>query len=144
MCRYLRPYLLDGRKFDLRLYALVTSWCPLVVYLHSGGIARFATRPYSLDPSTLGDGSIHLTNFTLNPTAQRLMLPELKARLTAEIGVEVHTPHAHLARAHTRRTTLPHTNPLHSGRSLSLSPSLTLPAFAVNGAALGRAVAPHR
>ena len=64
-------------------YALVTSWHPLVVYLHSGGLARFATRPYTLDPSSAADRSVHLTNATCNPTARRKMLPELRARLAA-------------------------------------------------------------
>ena len=89
MCAYLPPLLIGGRKFDLRLYVLVTSWCPLVVYLYSGGIARFATDPYTLEPSSLGKGSTHLTNYSVNKTAGRMMLDELKQRLVAELGCEV-------------------------------------------------------
>eukprot|EP00941_MAST-03F_sp_MAST-3F-sp1_P000208 g208.t1 len=73
--RYLDdPFLLDGLKFDLRLYVAVTSVDPLSIYLFDDGLARFCTEKY--DPSVPfhntsengGDKSVlaHLTNSSLN------------------------------------------------------------------------------
>ncbi|KAK8846409.1 hypothetical protein M9Y10_020427 [Tritrichomonas musculus] len=58
-----RPLLLFGKKFDLRLYVLVTSLRPLKIYLNTQGLARFCPRSYTIE--NLNSGS-HLTNFTLN------------------------------------------------------------------------------
>ena len=54
------PLLISGRKFDLRVYALVTSYSPLCVWIYRTGFARFTNRIYSL--SDLSDHAAHLTN----------------------------------------------------------------------------------
>ena len=66
------PYLLDGLKFDLRVYVLVTSADPLRIYIHKEGLVRFATENYEKIELT-NDGKlnmqnvfVHLTNYALN------------------------------------------------------------------------------
>ena len=62
-----RPLLLQERKFDLRIYVLVTSFEPLRAYTYDQGLCRFATQPYA-PPSAddVGSRSAHLTNYSIN------------------------------------------------------------------------------
>ena len=85
MQRYIHnPMLIDGRKFDLRLYVLVTSMEPLRVYLFEEGLVRLSTKKYSL--RNLRSRFTHLTNYSINKRSgsfkvrdsreiQRLSLP---------------------------------------------------------------------
>eukprot|EP00947_MAST-08B_sp_MAST-8B-sp1_P001226 g1226.t1 len=62
--RYIqRPYLVGGRKFDMRLYLLVTSFSPLVCWLHRDGFCRFSSGRYT--EKELGNLSMHLTNVAI-------------------------------------------------------------------------------
>jgi len=46
--RYLaKPYLIDGLKFDLRIYVLIYGVDPLRVFLFKQGLVRFATDEYT-------------------------------------------------------------------------------------------------
>ena len=58
-----RPHLINGTKYDLRLYVLVTSWQPLRGYLHEQGLVRFAIALYEEDSRDLAQ---HLTNSSLH------------------------------------------------------------------------------
>ncbi|XP_072138252.1 tubulin polyglutamylase ttll6-like isoform X1 [Mobula birostris] len=62
-----KPFLIDGFKFDLRVYVLVTSCDPFRIYIYNEGLARFATSKY-IEPSSsnLDDICMHLTNYAIN------------------------------------------------------------------------------
>ncbi len=47
------PLLLDGYKFDLRMYVLVTSFNPLEAFVYDEGFARLSTVLYSSDPANI-------------------------------------------------------------------------------------------
>jgi hypothetical protein len=59
-----RPLLINGKKFDLRVWVLVTSWAPLVIWVFPECLARFCSHPFSLNE--LGNKYRHLTNVSLN------------------------------------------------------------------------------
>ena len=67
MQKYIKnPLLLNGYKFDLRIYVLVTSVNPLEAFIYKEGFGRFSTQPFSLDPKDKGNKFIHLTNVSIN------------------------------------------------------------------------------
>ncbi|XP_017485280.1 PREDICTED: tubulin polyglutamylase TTLL13 isoform X1 [Rhagoletis zephyria] len=62
-----KPLLIDGYKFDLRVYTLITSVDPLRIFVYNEGLARFATNKY-VEPTTENscDLFMHLTNYSVN------------------------------------------------------------------------------
>lgn len=64
--RYIdNPLLIGGKKFDLRLYVLVTSFRPLKVYLFKLGFCRFCTVKYDTSVTELDNMYVHLTNVSV-------------------------------------------------------------------------------
>ena len=73
-CKYVaNPHLLNGLKYDLRIYVLVTSFNPLRVYIYNDGLVRFATEKYTLDPKNLNKKYVHLTNFSINKKNEKFV-----------------------------------------------------------------------
>ena len=63
ICRYIdKPLLVGSKKFDLRIYVLVTSYRPLKVWLSSLGFARFCNTKYTSDQGDIDNMEMHLTN----------------------------------------------------------------------------------
>ena len=62
--RYIiNPFLINNKKFDLRIYAFVTSIVPLRIYRFKEGLTRFSANNYNLD---VNDRCAHLTNYAVN------------------------------------------------------------------------------
>ncbi|XP_061650701.1 tubulin polyglutamylase TTLL5 isoform X5 [Phyllopteryx taeniolatus] len=65
--RYIHnPLLIDEFKFDVRLYVLVTSYDPLLIYVYEEGLARFATVKYDRTAKNIKNNFMHLTNYSVN------------------------------------------------------------------------------
>lgn len=59
--------MIDGLKFDLRLYVLLAGCDPLRIFLHKDGMARFATEEYKPPcEDNLDNLYMHLTNYAIN------------------------------------------------------------------------------
>jgi hypothetical protein len=65
--RYIsNPLLINGHKFDLRIYCVVTSFEPLRVYIYKEGLARFASEKYVGNKINKDNMYVHLTNYSIN------------------------------------------------------------------------------
>jgi hypothetical protein len=72
--RYIsNPLLIDGYKFDLRLYVVVSSYDPLKIYLNAEGLVRIATEKFSKSPKTLRTRTMHLTNYSVNKKSDKFV-----------------------------------------------------------------------
>ena len=98
--RYIsNPYLIGSKKFDMRLYVLVTNFSPLTVYFHRRGFCRFSATRYSA--STKADDTsnlmMHLTNVAIQKhgddynadTGGKWDLRQLKLYMMSRHGIPV-------------------------------------------------------
>lgn len=70
--RYIaHPHTINGLKYDLRVYVLISCFDPLRVYIFEEGLVRFATETYKLDKKTIKKRYTHLTNYSVNKAAAR-------------------------------------------------------------------------
>lgn len=93
------PLLINGRKFGLRLWALVPGAAPLRAYVHANGLALFSSEPYRPEDAFLpqGGGALadggggngcgvapgHVTNYAQNENGEVWDLNRLAAHLGA-------------------------------------------------------------
>jgi tubulin polyglutamylase TTLL11 len=81
--RYINnPLIIDGKKFDLRLYVLVSSVNPLIVYLNDEGLARFCTQNYEpTNDKNLSNVYMHLSNYSLNKNSKEYKFTEVTTEI---------------------------------------------------------------
>ncbi|XP_044036050.1 tubulin polyglutamylase ttll6 [Siniperca chuatsi] len=72
-----RPFIMDGYKFDLRIYVLVTSCDPFSIFMFKEGLARFCTTKYN-EPThgNVDDVCMHLTNYSINKNSENFVRDE--------------------------------------------------------------------
>lgn len=72
--RYIRnPFLINGFKFDLRLYVVVTCMDPLRIYALDDGLVRFATERFAMRRTTITHRRMHLTNYSVNKGSKQFV-----------------------------------------------------------------------
>lgn len=69
------PLLINGHKFDLRIYTLVTSYEPLRIYCFQEGLARFASETYTSKINKTNK-YMHLTNYSINKKNEKFIKNE--------------------------------------------------------------------
>lgn len=71
-CRYIdNPLLINGLKFDLRIYVAITSLDPLRIYIYKEGLVRFATEKYR--KGEIDNKFVHLTNYSVNKFSKKFI-----------------------------------------------------------------------
>lgn len=69
-----KPYLIEGLKFDLRIYVFLCGLDPLRIYVYKEGLSRFATEIYvPPQQANLDNLFMHLTNYAINKTSSKFV-----------------------------------------------------------------------
>jgi len=69
-----KPHLIDGFKYDLRVYVFLNGISPLRVYIFKDGLARFATAKYKKpDDKNCSNLFMHLTNYAINKESENFV-----------------------------------------------------------------------
>mmetsp|Transcript_16308 Transcript_16308/g.35273 ORF Transcript_16308/g.35273 Transcript_16308/m.35273 type:complete len:440 (+) Transcript_16308:120-1439(+) len=95
--RYIdNPLLIGGKKFDMRIYVVVTSYKPLQVYMSSLGFGRFCNAKYTAEEGELDNEYVHLTNVAIQKHGEdynekhgnKWTLDNIRLYLEATRGIE--------------------------------------------------------
>lgn len=71
--------MIDGFKYDLRVYVFVIGMSPLRVYVYKDGLARLATEQYEKPTDkNVGNLFMHLTNYAINKVSENFEFNEDK------------------------------------------------------------------
>eukprot|EP00798_Chlamydomonas_sp_ICE-L_P005188 gene5188-18411_t len=76
-----KPLLVDGRKFGIRVWAVVIDHDPIRVYLHQNGLVLFSGDSYDekrADDGLGNPGQGHITNYALNMNGTVWTLQQLR------------------------------------------------------------------
>jgi len=85
--KYLRnPLLLNGYKFDLRIYVLVTSFSPLEAFVFREGFARLSSQKFSIGKGSIANKWVHLTNSSIQKNAKDTMPADNPCKTSGENG----------------------------------------------------------
>jgi hypothetical protein len=70
--------LINNKKFDFRIYVLISMTDPFIVYIHEEGLVRFCAEEYNekLNETNFKNLYMHLTNYSLNKDHPNFKLPE--------------------------------------------------------------------
>uniref|UniRef100_A0A3Q3VK93 Tubulin tyrosine ligase-like family, member 6 n=1 Tax=Mola mola TaxID=94237 RepID=A0A3Q3VK93_MOLML len=68
-----RPLIIDGYKFDMRIYVLVTSCDPFSIFMFKEGLARFCTTKYNEPAQNNSEVCMHLTNYSINKYSENFV-----------------------------------------------------------------------
>ncbi|KAG4102076.1 tubulin-tyrosine ligase family-domain-containing protein [Neocallimastix lanati (nom. inval.)] len=89
------PLLLEKKKFDLRVYLLVTGHDHLKIYIYKESFARMSSDEYDLELEDLDNVFKHLTNVSVNKKKKTQngssfiwSLPKVKRYISEEYGVD--------------------------------------------------------
>ena len=66
------PLLINGLKFDVRIYVMVTSLSPWRIYVYHEGLARFASDEYTHE-NIKSNKYAHLTNYSINKKSEKFV-----------------------------------------------------------------------
>ena len=69
--------LINNKKYDLRLYVLITGLKPLRIYFYREGLVRIATKNYSLEKNSINNSFVYLTNTAVNLKSKDYIVPNL-------------------------------------------------------------------
>jgi len=61
------PFILNGKKHDMRIYVAIVNFNPLVAFINEEGLVRFCTQDYEApSKKNKNNENVHFTNYSLN------------------------------------------------------------------------------